>query len=184
LGQRSEEFRELYEEHSIEVLNHVLRRGLARAQAEDVVAATFLVAWRRFRALPDRPLPWLLGVARKVMANEFRSAAGQEALRAKLRSRVRETVLQEAEADWQTLTERPEWVSTALSRLEERDQQVLALVYWDGLSCQEAAVYLGCSTATLRVRLYRARGRAAAALRAVDEEEARAPASGPETNHA
>jgi RNA polymerase sigma-70 factor (ECF subfamily) len=36
--------------------------------APDVVAETFLVAWRRLDDVPADPLPWLYGVARRVLA--------------------------------------------------------------------------------------------------------------------
>jgi len=36
--------------------------------ADDVVAEVFLTAWRRIDDLPDDPLPWLLGVTRRVLA--------------------------------------------------------------------------------------------------------------------
>ena len=40
----------------------------------------FLVAWRRRDELPGEPLPWLYGVARKVLANHRRGGARREAL--------------------------------------------------------------------------------------------------------
>ena len=45
-----------------------MRRG-AGANADDVVSETFLVAWRRLEAIGEDPLPWLLGVARRVLSN-------------------------------------------------------------------------------------------------------------------
>jgi RNA polymerase sigma-70 factor, ECF subfamily len=48
------------------------RRRVAPSDAEDVVAETFLVAWRRLESLPIEPLPWLLGIARKVIATRRR----------------------------------------------------------------------------------------------------------------
>ncbi|MFG1927307.1 hypothetical protein [Cryptosporangium sp. NPDC048952] len=36
--------------------------------AEEVVAETFLVAWRRIDVVPrERPLPWLLATARNIV---------------------------------------------------------------------------------------------------------------------
>lgn len=40
--------------------------------ADDVVAETFLVAWRRLDDIPTAALPWLLGVARNVVSNQHR----------------------------------------------------------------------------------------------------------------
>ena len=42
--------------------------------ADDVIADVFLVAWRRLEEVPADPLPWLLGVARRTLANRCRSA--------------------------------------------------------------------------------------------------------------
>jgi DNA-directed RNA polymerase specialized sigma24 family protein len=41
------------------VLSFVLTRT-GPEEAKDVVAQTFLVAWRRFVELPEEPLPWLI----------------------------------------------------------------------------------------------------------------------------
>ncbi len=44
------------------------------------MAETFLVAWRRLDDVPADALPWLYGVARRVLANERRSAGRRAAL--------------------------------------------------------------------------------------------------------
>jgi RNA polymerase sigma-70 factor (ECF subfamily) len=72
-------FEALYAEHYGRVLAYVLRRAPA-AVASDVVADVFLVAWRRLEQVPDDPVPWLLGVARKTLANERRSGRRRAAL--------------------------------------------------------------------------------------------------------
>lgn len=60
-------FEDLYRSHAPRVMAYVLRRT-EPAQADDVVADVFLVAWRRLDRVPAEPLPWLLGVARKQLA--------------------------------------------------------------------------------------------------------------------
>ena len=52
------EFSELYEQFAGRVLAYA-RRHANRDDAEDVVAETFHVAWRRRDVVPDEPLPWL-----------------------------------------------------------------------------------------------------------------------------
>lgn len=55
------------------------RRRCDDALAEDVVAETFLVAWRRLDDVPAHAaLPWLYGIARRTLANQHR---GRERLR-------------------------------------------------------------------------------------------------------
>ncbi len=59
--------------HADVVRAYALRRA-DPDEAEDVVAVTFLVAWRRLDEVPEHARPWLLGVARRVLANRRRGA--------------------------------------------------------------------------------------------------------------
>ncbi|HEX4114888.1 MAG TPA: sigma factor [Solirubrobacteraceae bacterium] len=47
-------------------------RRVASEAVQDVVAETFLVAWRRYDELRGEPLPWLLGIARRVRQSATR----------------------------------------------------------------------------------------------------------------
>jgi RNA polymerase sigma-70 factor (ECF subfamily) len=78
-GRSAERFERLYEEHSERVAAYLLAR-VDRDAAADAIAATFEVAWRRITEVPAQELPWLLGVARRVLANARRSRARQAAL--------------------------------------------------------------------------------------------------------
>jgi len=137
---------------------YAVNRGLSRADADDLVAATFEVAWRRRDAVPaDDPLPWLYGVAANVLRNRRRSDRRYARLLSRLPP-ARATVtrdLSEVSADD---------IRAALASLGPRDREVLILVAWDGLAPHEAAVALGCSNVALRSRLARARSRLADAL--------------------
>jgi RNA polymerase sigma factor (sigma-70 family) len=139
------------------VLGFAIRRSDDRATAEEAVSETFLVAWRRLDAVPDEPLPWLLGVARKVIANQ-RRAAGRRTPDGPL-------VPLEAVADpapgagIADLVADREAFAEAFAALSPADREVLALVNWDGLSPKEAATVLGCTPATFYLRLHRARKR-------------------------
>ena len=68
--------RERFEALAAEVVEPV-RRFLARRTdrdtADDVLAETLLVCWRRLDELPDPALPWVYGVARHCLANAGRS---------------------------------------------------------------------------------------------------------------
>ena len=70
-----EDFRRLFDEHNRQVLAYALRRCEQRADAEDVVAGTFAVAWRRFADAPEEELrlAWLYAIAARVLANHRRS---------------------------------------------------------------------------------------------------------------
>jgi DNA-directed RNA polymerase specialized sigma24 family protein len=76
---RRECFERLFEEHFRTVSGYALRRAGA-GEADDVVAETFLIAWRRLEDVPAEAKPWLLGVARRVLANRHRGAARRAAL--------------------------------------------------------------------------------------------------------
>src|SRR5918999_4742963 len=81
--ERHERFQRLYEEHAEAVLRYARRRTTPEA-AEDALAETFVVAWRRLDRVPAEPRAWLLAVARRVLANQRRGDSRREALVAKL----------------------------------------------------------------------------------------------------
>jgi RNA polymerase sigma-70 factor, ECF subfamily len=157
---RSQRFEEMFRENYAAVRGYALRRTSPEA-AQDAVAETFLVAWRRFDDMPDDSLPWLFGVARRVLANQRRSSARGDALERKLAATTPPEHLEES------VTE-SEVVRAALARLSERDREALMLVAWHGLSGKRAARVAGCTRAAFDVRLHRARRRLAAQLKALD----------------
>jgi RNA polymerase sigma-70 factor (ECF subfamily) len=152
--QRDRFERIFHEEYGAVLAYAVMRADLELAK--DAAAQTFLVAWRRREELPDPPRAWLLGVTRRTLADLRRSRNRQEALRSRLAG-VEGTSGKESEA-FETATER-EVVGLALDRLPDSDAELLRLVYWDGLSCRQAADSLSCSVTALKVRLHRARHR-------------------------
>lgn len=148
-------FEVLWRHHAATVLRYAARRVTA-ADVDDVVAETFLVAWRRADEVPDPPLPWLLGVARGVAANATRSAHR----RAALAERVAAEPVRAAPPADAVAAQRPsDSMLAALARLSHGDRELLTLIAWDGLTPDEAAEAVGCSRATLAVRLHRARTR-------------------------
>lgn len=127
------------------------RRRVDEHDAVDVVADTFLVAWRRSVDIPEEPLPWLLGVAGKVIATKRRSKSRRSGLQAKVESHARpETSLRP--------TDRLE-LADAFRSLSANDREVLMLVAWDGLDVRQAAQVLGCTAASFSLQLHRARKR-------------------------
>ena len=82
-AERRVRFEALFERHHTAVRAYVVRRS-AGIVVEDVVADTFLVAWRRLEDVPDVALPWLLGVARRVLADQRRGARRRRSLTERL----------------------------------------------------------------------------------------------------
>ncbi len=76
-------FELLYAKHAPAVKAYVLRRSAA-STADDVVAEVFVVCWRRFEEVPVDPLPWLLGVARRVLSTQRRGERRRGALHERL----------------------------------------------------------------------------------------------------
>ncbi len=152
-------FEALFAAHYSGVHAYVIRR-VPLAHAEDVLAETFLVAWRRRAEVPQDALPWLLGVARRVVANQLRSDRRRGALAGRLRA-----ASPGASFPWEPLSTMDTELAEALASLSEREREALLLVAWDGLDGVRAARAAGCSAAAFRVRLHRARTRVAAQLR-------------------
>jgi RNA polymerase sigma-70 factor, ECF subfamily len=155
---RDERFEELYRAHAGAVRSYVARR-IGPDEADDAVAEVFLVVWRRLDDVPVHPLPWLLGIGRRVLANRHRGHARRAALTAKL-----QTVGTVAASSTWAVSDPDDWVLRALSTLPALDQEVLLLVAWEGLDAVRAARALGVRKGTFLMRLHRARRRFARAV--------------------
>ncbi|MBM0275612.1 RNA polymerase sigma factor [Micromonospora tarensis] len=143
---------------------HIVRYGLRRLGDADASAElaqeVFVVAWRRRGEVPDRSLPWLYGVARRLLANQWRSR------------RAAPDLLPIADVDLARLARSSAAdatvgvadVQAALAVLNDIDQEILRLVGWEELTVSEAATVLGCARTTAAVRLHRARRRLAEAM--------------------
>ncbi len=163
-----------YEHYAADVGAYALRRTGA-ADAADVVADTFLVAWRRRDELPPEPhtLPWLYGVARRVLANQYRSRDRRGRLHDRLRSEFTEF---ETKSDRVEQGERIQEITDALGRLSERDAELLRLAAWEGLGPTDIATVMGLDPRAARQRLHRARARFRRELGADDSQRRGQPA--------
>ena len=159
-GGDPERFRALYEANYRAILGYALRRAGA-ADAADVVADTFLTAWRRLADVPegDAARLWLYGIARRVLANHRRS----ERRRERLAGRLREAPLAGVPEIAEPATSGGR-VAEAFARLRPQDRELLALAVWERLDAGEIASVLGCSRNAARIRLHRARRRFAREL--------------------
>ncbi|MFD9434162.1 RNA polymerase sigma factor [Streptomyces sp. NPDC060002] len=154
----SDEFRAIYAKHYNAVLRYAWRRVGADA-APDVAAEVFTVVWRRLDQVPtNMVLPWLYGVARKVVSSHVRGTERTEHLAGQWDGQA---AVSRDVADQVTVRHevRRAWLS-----LGESDREVLALIGWEGLNVREAARVAGCTAATFSVRLHRARSRLRHAL--------------------
>jgi len=159
-------FSALYEANYHLILGYALRRA-RHADAADVVAETFTVAWRRLARVPhgDEARLWLYGTARRVLANQERAGRRRTRLVGRLTDEA-------AVGSCFTADGADESVAAAFARLRPGDRELLALVGWEGLDATQIARVLGCSPNAARIRLHRARKRFAAEL-AREENDAK-----------
>jgi RNA polymerase sigma-70 factor, ECF subfamily len=153
----------LYRDHARDVLAYAVRRAASAEDAADVVAETFLVAWRRGPDVPggDAARLWLYGVARRTLANQRRG----ERRRTRLAARMRAELPAALAAALPAPTAADDAVLTAIAGLRESDREVLLLSAWEGLSPVEIAKVLAISPLAARSRLHRARLRVQEQLR-------------------
>lgn len=166
-------FEEFYRAHLALVRGFVARRVADPHLAADLIAEVFLAAIDGAGGYrPDRgsPAGWLTGVARHVVAAEFRRQArdreatrrlsGRRLLDADALTRLEERI--DAERETRRLYD-------ALASLPRRDRALMELVAVDGLSVTEAAAVLGVKPGTARVRLHRSRARVRSHLLPIQE---------------
>ncbi len=157
------EFCRLFDEAYRPLLAYAARRTGNMADAEEIASEALLVAWRR-REEPGRSahtLPWLYGVARRLIANQCRAARRRQRLERMLGPLARSRSDPEQTAEVAGVTRA---VVAASLRLPEADREVLRLAAWEGLSHEDIAVSLGCSENAAALRLHRARRRLRAEL--------------------
>ncbi len=125
---RRRRFDAMYAEHHARVLGYVLRRTDSPDDAADVLAETFLVAWRRLDDMPSEEVShlWLYGVARRILANHRRG----ERRRTKLADRVRDELAARLPLPAPSGDGTP--FAAAFRSLSNDDREVLALHGWEG----------------------------------------------------
>jgi RNA polymerase sigma-70 factor, ECF subfamily len=158
-----ERFEGLYDSTYQDILAYC-RRRVPAADAEDVVAATYTVAWRRLEQVlsAESPVAWLYRVAYRTIGNHRRGVRRLLALRTKLRAApLPRTVSPADDAQRRDELDR---VFDSLERLAPKDQELIRLASFEGLSHKEIALVVEKSPAAVRTQLYRARLRLRATL--------------------
>jgi RNA polymerase sigma-70 factor (ECF subfamily) len=144
-----------------DLLAYLERRVVVREDAADLLAETFLQAWRRVEDLPEeaeRQRMWLFATAGHVLANHRRSHRRRRALAERLRGHLAATgdaPPDDAEASA---------VRDAVRRLPEEQRELVMLVHWDGFTLAAAAELLGLNASTARGRYAAARAALRVAL--------------------
>jgi RNA polymerase sigma-70 factor (ECF subfamily) len=153
-------FRELYDRYAAQILAFHRRRTRDVDAAHDLTAETFAQAWLSRRRFRDRAGgsagPWLVGIARHVVAQAVRRRRIELAACAKLGmlerlDEPRATV--EPDATWL------EGLDEALAELPDGERDALQLRVVDGLGYDDVAAGLGTTPGAARVRVTRGLGR-------------------------
>jgi RNA polymerase sigma factor (sigma-70 family) len=168
--QRRQRFDALFAAYGPDIVAYCGWRADLESDAQDAVAEVFLTAWRRLDELPegDAARVWLYATARRVLANQHRSARRREALRERMAREPAPAATEPSAAAGEEAL-----VRAALMQLGPRDREVLLLAEWEDLAPAQIAEVLGCLAVTARGRLHRARRRfrhAFEALRAANDE--------------
>ena len=151
-----EAFSILFRRHAPRIQRYIARR-IGPDAAEDVVAETFLLAFRqreRYDQTRANALPWLYGIATNLIGRHRRDEI-----------RLYQAVVRTgADPVTEPFTDRVDAavsldraIATALNSLPPRYRDPLLLIAWGDLSYEEAALALGVPVGTVRSRLHRAR---------------------------
>jgi RNA polymerase sigma factor (sigma-70 family) len=160
---RQRQFEDLYEDYRLDVMAYCVRR-LGSHDASDACSETFLVAWRRLDDVPPPPesLPYLYGIANRVVSNQFRS------LRRRGRLDARLAALGVSVAPDPSLlvvqTSRAEEIVAAVRRLAPKDREIVMLYAWEDLPRETIAQMMGMTRSALDQRIHRANQRLARML--------------------
>lgn len=143
---------ELYSSHADHVFAYASRR-VGPEEASDIVADTFLVAWRRIDDVPEDALPWLYAAARNVINNSRRAEIRRDALQRRLASVGAAEASQDPAPEVETRAD----ILAAMRSLPPAEREALMLIAWEDLDPRRAAAVMGCSPGTFAVRLHRGR---------------------------
>jgi RNA polymerase sigma factor (sigma-70 family) len=160
---REERFESLFRANRADILSYFLRRVVSKPDAADLLAETFLVAWRKLDEVPfgEAGRLWLFGVSRRVLGNHHRHERTEEVLVEHLRQQVG------LQADIH-MTHRTvpfdDIIASALDRLHTADREIIELSAWERLSPSQIARVIDMKPGAVRVRLHRLRRTLAAQL--------------------
>lgn len=163
-GSQADAITLLMREHFDDIWRYARRRCQSPEDADDVAAEVFATACRRGLAdglpSPDERRVWLFGVARRVLANQRRSAVRRDRLHLRLAQEPRPP------SPETEVTDDSLW--RALGELSDDDRDLILMRAWDQISVTDIAVILDCTPNAVSVRLHKARGRLAEQLDQTD----------------
>jgi RNA polymerase sigma-70 factor (ECF subfamily) len=143
----SSDFELFFRENYSNLWRYVARR-VPLGRADDVVSASFIVAWKKYSTVENPSLPWLIRIASFEVANARRKQSREH-------RRAFSAVLEEFATPSGDHFDGA-GVRSAMATLGESDQEVLRLVLWEELPREDIALVLGLSVNAVNVRYHRA----------------------------
>lgn len=143
-----EDFRLLVQRYQRPLFAYLAGRLGSALEAEEAAQESFVRAFLSLKKLrqPESFYAWLLGIAGRVLKEQFRAMVRREQARA-----AEESIRNSAP---ETTPEYP--LEEAIAVLPESYRQVILLRYYEGLSCQEVGQRLGMPLGTVTKTLSRA----------------------------
>jgi len=150
-------FEQLFRDTRTDLLAYIMRRSQSAEDAADVLAETYLIAWRKLETIPggERSRLWLFGVARNLLLKSASRRRSRDALVDRLAGELRTAHPRHPPIE----DERSAPLRAALATLSERDREIVLLTAWEGLTPKQIAAVVGTPANIVRVRLHRARTR-------------------------
>ena len=165
-----EQFAALFRRRAPEIRRYVTRR-LGADAAEDVVAETFLVAFRQrsgYDLTRADARPWLYGIATNLIGRHRRSETRLLRALARIgRDPVIEPFTDRVDAQV-SAGAAGRLLAATLAKLPPQHRDTLLLVAWGELTYEQAALALGVPAGTVRSRVSRARRAIRRALGGID----------------
>jgi RNA polymerase sigma factor (sigma-70 family) len=161
-----EEFAALFDRHAPLIHRYIARR-VGIQSADDLVAETFLAAFRRrvrYETSQRDARPWLYGIATHLISQYRREESRQLRIRLAASAELPEPGHSDRVAGDLTASAVRGVLAAALADLPDRERDVLVLIAWEQLSYDEVATALHIPVGTVRSRLSRGRARVREAL--------------------
>ncbi|MGW6442409.1 RNA polymerase sigma factor [Lentzea sp. NPDC055074] len=154
-------FTELFERHAEAVWNYAYRLTASWSQAEDLLSATFLTAWRKrgdAQLVRDSALPWLYTVTANRARTEWRASRRALRLVGKLTPQDERDHADEVAARTDAQRRLAEVVA-AIAKLPASEREIAQLCLLGDVSTADAAALLGITESSVRARVSRTRAR-------------------------
>lgn len=161
---RQETFNKLFDQHWTRVQHHVECLVENEADAAEIVAEVFTVAWKKLKAADPMGLTWLLRTA----DNKIDDRERNQGVRARAMDALRsEAAARRSAADALNDMAVRQAMDAVLSR---REHQIVSLFYWDRLTAGEISEIVGSSHAVVWTTLSRAREKLRPLLTGSDDD--------------